>query len=53
MIDATKIESFAFPVVNCAGTEHVNAALKGIAEPAATGSSNSPPAELNSHQGSA
>lgn len=32
MIDTAKIESFAFPAVNCVGSEAVNAALEGFAD---------------------
>lgn len=31
MIDTAKSQSFAFPAVNCVGSEAVNAALKGFA----------------------
>ena len=37
MIDTAKIESFAFPAVNCVGSEAVNAALKGFADAGSDG----------------
>jgi hypothetical protein len=32
MIDTAKSQSFAFPAVNCVGSEAVNAAIKGFAD---------------------
>ena len=37
MIDTAKEQSFAFPAVNCVGSEAVNAALKGFADAGSDG----------------
>jgi fructose-bisphosphate aldolase class II len=37
MIDTAKSQSFAFPAVNCVGSEAVNAALKGFADAGSDG----------------
>src|SRR5260370_18077566 len=37
MIDTEKSQSFAFPAVNCVGSEAVNAALKGFADAGSDG----------------
>jgi fructose-bisphosphate aldolase class II len=37
MIDTAKSQSFAFPAVNCMGSEAVNAALKGFADAGSDG----------------
>ena len=48
MLRRAKDNAYAFPAINCVGSETVNAAIKGFAMPAVTASSNSPPAEPNS-----
>ena len=50
MLDKAKAESFAFPAVNCVGSEAINAALKDFADGSATASSNSQPGEQNSRR---
>jgi fructose-bisphosphate aldolase, class II len=37
MIDTAKNQSFAFPAVNCVGSEAVNAALKGFGDASSDG----------------
>ncbi len=37
MLDKAKAESFAFPAVNCVGSEAINAALKGFADAGSDG----------------
>ncbi len=48
MLGRAKEHSFAFPAINCVGSESVNAAIKASPTPDPTASSNSPPAERNS-----
>ncbi|MCW2553591.1 MAG: fructose-bisphosphate aldolase, class, partial [Mycobacterium sp.] len=37
MLDRAKEHSFAFPAINCVGSESVNAAIKGFADAGSDG----------------
>ena len=37
MLDKAKAQSFAFPAVNCVGSEAINAAIKGFADAGSDG----------------
>lgn len=37
MLDRAKAHSFAFPAINCVGSESINAAIKGFADAGSDG----------------